>query len=438
MTPRFHALARHLIRERMVRLNSMTSHRPLVLAALLGGVSVLAGCSMPSAASAPAGGSAPVNAVSVAAPPEVAISPTDHAAGVALDAPVVVTSSAGNLTSVVVTKVGSGDTVPGRLSTNRRSWTATDGLDPAARYQVVALAAGADGSHTSAQTTFATMTDVTGRLLTDATPGDGATVGVGQTINLRFNTAIPATQQKEIVKRLQVVSTPPQSGAWHWFSASEIHYRPENYWLSGTTVTLNANLHGVSAGNGIWGLSGFTRAFTVGEKHVSLIDNTTHQMQVFSNDKLLYTWPVSLGKAGYPTLEGTLEVLYHVQKLKMNSCQTFGGAACVPGSTNFYDEYVYWDTAVSTNGFFIHAAPWSVGQQGFVNVSHGCINLSTDRAITFYNFSQSGDVVVISHTGNVADLSNGEADWQIPFAQFDNTGVTAPSDTVPTGTPGGA
>src|ERR1035437_1230481 len=268
MTPRFHALARHPIRERMVRLNSMTSHRPLVLAALLGGVSVLAGCSMPSAASAPAGGSAPVNAVSVPAPPEVAISPADHAAGVSLDAPVVVTSSAGNLASVVVTKVGSGDAVPGQLSTNRRSWTATDGLDPAARYQVVALAAGADGSHTSAPTTSANTTA--------ATPGDGATVGVGQTINLRFNTAIPATQQKEIAKRLQVVSTPPQSGAWHWFSASEIHYRPENYWLSGTTVTLNANLHGVSAGNGIWGLSGFTRAFTVGDKHVSLIDNTTH------------------------------------------------------------------------------------------------------------------------------------------------------------------
>jgi hypothetical protein len=121
----------------------------------------------------------------------------------------------------------------------------------------------------------------------------------------------------------------------------------------------------------------------------------------------------------------------------MDSCSTFGGAACIPGSTNFYSDYVYWDTAISTNGFFIHAAPWSVGQQGYYDVSHGCVNLSTDRATTFYNWTQTGDVVVISHTGNVADLSNGEADWQIPFAQFDNTGVPA-ADTTPTvSTPGG-
>ena len=421
----------------MVRLNPMNPHRPLFAAALLGGITLLAGCSSPTATHLAGGAGDPVSAVSVAVAPEVAISPADHSAGVALDAPIVVTSSAGNLTSVVVTRVGGG-AVPGQLSPNRRTWTATDGLDPAARYQVIALAAGASGTHTSAQTTFATMSDVAARLLTNVTPGDGATVGVGKTINLRFNTSIPAAHQQEIVKRLQVVSTPPQSGAWHWFSSSEIHYRPENYWLSGTTVTLNANFHGVNAGNGVWGLSGFSQSFTVGDKHVSLIDNNTKQMQVFNNDKLLYTWPVSMGKPGFATLEGTLQVLDKVQKVKMNSCQTFGGAACVPGSTNFYDEYVYWDTAISTNGFFIHAAPWSVAQQGVVDVSHGCVNLSTDRATTFYNLSRSGDIVVISHTGNIADLSNGEADWQIPFAQFDNTGVSAPSDTAPTGTPGGA
>lgn len=29
---------------------------------------------------------------------------------------------------------------------------------------------------------------------------------------------------------------------------------------------------------------------------------------------------------------------------------------------------------------FVHAAPWSVAQQGSSNVSHGCINLSPDNA----------------------------------------------------------
>ena len=89
-----------------------------------------------------------------------------------------------------------------------------------------------------------------------------------------------------------------------------------------------------------------------------------------------------------------------------------------------------WDTAVSSNGFFIHAAPWSVGSQGFANVSHGCINLSTARAITYFNYSVPGDIVVISQTGNIADITNGEADWQIPFAQWDNTGVAQAANNV--------
>jgi lipoprotein-anchoring transpeptidase ErfK/SrfK len=148
---------------------------------------------------------------------------------------------------------------------------------------------------------------------------------------------------------------------------------------------------------------------------------------------------VSLGKPGFRTLEGTLIVLFKAQAVLMDSCSTFGGAACQPGSTNFYHDYVYWDTAVSSNGFFIHAAPWSVGSQGFTDVSHGCINLSTARATTFYNYAIPGDVVVISHTGNIADITNGEADWQIPFAQYDNTGVVQASATVtpPKAAPGG-
>jgi lipoprotein-anchoring transpeptidase ErfK/SrfK len=411
----------------------MISRRAFALSALAVGVTVLAGCSAPGSA-AGHGAAGASNAVLIASPPEVTVTPADHSVDVPLDTPVTISSSAGNLTAVTVAEVGGG-AVPGQLSANQRTWTATDGLDPGARYQVSVSASGAGGTHTSTAASFTTLNSVAGRLITDATPGDGATVGVGEPIDLHFSNPIAQSQQAEIVKHLHVVSTPPQDGAWHWFSPAEIHYRPAQYWLKGTKVTLSANFHGVNAGNGIWGLAGWSQSFTVGDKHVSLIDDTTHQMQVFTNDVLQYTWPVSLGKPGFPTLEGTLVVLTKVQKVLMSSCSTFGGAACVPGAANFYNQYVYWDTAVSSNGFFIHAAPWSVASQGYADVSHGCINLSTDRAITFFNYSLIGDVVVISHTGNIADMTNGEEDWQIPFAQWDNTGV-AP-DTAPTSAPGG-
>ncbi len=46
----------------------------------------------------------------------------------------------------------------------------------------------------------------------------------------------------------------------------------------------------------------------------------------------------------------------------------------------------------------MHSAPWSVGQQGRENVSHGCINLSPERAAWFFGFSQPGDVVEIENS----------------------------------------
>jgi hypothetical protein len=90
---------------------------------------------------------------------------------------------------------------------------------------------------------------------------------------------------------------------------------------------------------------------------------------------------------------------------------------------------VFWDTAISTDGFFIHSAPWSVWAQGSRNVSHGCVNLSESRAVQFFNFSQQGDVVVVKNTNRVADSSDGEADWQVPWDQFANSGGQVPATT---------
>lgn len=44
----------------------------------------------------------------------------------------------------------------------------------------------------------------------------------------------------------------------------------------------------------------------------------------------------------------------------------------------------------------MHAAPWSVNSQGFENVSHGCINLSTENARWFYDNAKIGDPVIVT------------------------------------------
>jgi len=43
------------------------------------------------------------------------------------------------------------------------------------------------------------------------------------------------------------------------------------------------------------------------------------------------------------------------------------------------------------SGDYYHDAYWSVGEQGFENVSHGCVNLAPDDAETYYNLAVPGD-----------------------------------------------
>jgi lipoprotein-anchoring transpeptidase ErfK/SrfK len=392
-----------------------TARLSLVAAAL---AVVLTSCALPGTrpvADVEHGGSS-----SPGPPPRISVSPADRTQGVALDSQVVVSSSSGHLDSVTVTEAGVSGSPTGQLSPDGRSWTLTQALDPGANYTVTAHARDAAGRVASSLSSFSTLT-ASGRLLTSFTPADGSVVGVGEPIDLSFNTPIPADRRAALLERVRVTSTPGVIGAWHWFSDTSAHFRTQDYWPSGAHVTVAASLKGFDVGGGIWGLGNWSMSFSVGDKHVSVIDDTTHQMQVFNNDQLVNTWPVSMGKSGFATLQGTLVVLYRTYKVMMDSCSTFGGAACIPGAPNYYRDYVYYDTAVSSDGYFIHAAPWSVYAQGHYDVSHGCINLSTARATTFYNYSLSGDVVIVKNTGNPATAADGEGDWQIDFDQFSNS-----------------
>src|SRR3712207_7321096 len=64
----------------------------------------------------------------------------------------------------------------------------------------------------------------------------------------------------------------------------------------------------------------------------------------------------------------------------------FRSAVDAPGG---YRTDVKFATRISNNGEFVHAAPWSLASQGSANVSHGCINLSTERAQWFYEDRKS-------------------------------------------------
>ncbi|MGI8846857.1 MAG: Ig-like domain-containing protein [Candidatus Dormibacteria bacterium] len=347
-----------------------------------------------------------------AAAPAISITPADRAGGVPLDTSISVTSRGGTLSSVTVT---SGDRPIGQggvLNKGHDQWIQSGGLDSDMTYAVRAVATATNGSSTTALTSFHTL--AAQKLTSDTSPGDGEDVGVGMPVKIHFNTDIPNDKRQGIIDHIAVKSAPPQNGGWYWPAANELHYRPQHYWISGSSVSVQALLQGVDAGNRFWGLDNWTLAFHIADKHVAIIDTAAHNMKVYNNDRLVDTWPVSTGRPNRQTINGKLVIWGKTSKIRMDS-RTLG----IPiGSPDGYLEDVYWDTAISTDGFYVHSAPWSVWAQGSSNVSHGCVNLSPDHAITFYNTSIPGDVVEVINSDRPASFDDGEGDWQTDFSQL--------------------
>ena len=340
---------------------------------------------------------------------KLAVTPADAAHDVPLDSKLVIAATGGTINQIAVTENGAPVQLPGELSADGSQWILNGGLDSNAAYALTAVAMNANGQATKLTSAFHTL-NATNQLNYWVYPWDGETVGVGMPIKFHFDSPIPDAQKQGILDHIAIQSSPAQSGGWYWLTDYEVHYRPVHFWTSGTTVHVLANLNGVNAGNGVWGVGNYSTGFTVGEKHVSIVDTASHQMYVYTNDQLQYQWPVSTGRPNLQTINGTLVVWGKIQDVLMDSL----GLGIPRNSPDGYYEHVYWDTSISTDGFYIHSAPWSVWAQGRQNVSHGCVNLSPARAITFFYYSNPGDVVIVQNSTRPASFDDGEGDWQVP------------------------
>ena len=348
-----------------------------------------------------------------AQPAALAVVPAANAAAVAPGDPVTVTATGGTLATVSV--AGSGGAVKGALNADKTVWTSTDKLGFGARYTVSAVATNADGQKTTKTSAFTTAR-ATKTVFPAVSPLTGMTVGVGMPVRVYFDN--PVTDRKAALARMKVTTSVPTVGGWHWFSATEVHWRPKAYWKPGTKVALDTDLRGVSLGPGTYGSVNADRhiAFTIGASHVSIADAKTHRMKVWVNGKLTKNFPASLGKevAGRYTHSGVHVVTDKKASMTMDST-TFGLALDAGG----YRVPVQFATRISNGGEFVHSAPWSVAQQGRENVSHGCVNLSPANAQWFYGISQPGDVVQV--TGTPVPLTSKDTDvpdWNIPWSQW--------------------
>ena len=209
-------------------------------------------------------------------------------------------------------------------------------------------------------------------------------------------------------------------GGWHWFSTRELHFRPQQLWPAGEQVTLDTNLEGWDAGNTLWGTGRQHLHFAIGHSHVSVANLATHQMTVSEDGRIIAIYPFSGGRPTDPTMNGMHLVMDTESVVRMIS-STNG----IPvDSPDGYDELVYSDVHISDSGEYVHAAPWSVNSQGRTNVSHGCINLSPENALTFFAFSRVGDLVEVVGGPRPAEAGDhGVMDWGTPWSDWTSATV---------------
>ncbi len=343
--------------------------------------------------------------------PKLTASVKDGAVGVAVDTPVTVSAEDGVLGAVTMINDEEGIPVAGQLSPDGLTWHTTEPLDYNMRYTLNAQSLGLGGAATQ-QMTFQTHSPEN-LTMPYLLPNDGEVVGIGQPIAVRFDENIPNRLAAQ--RAITVTTNPPVEGAFYWLSNREVRWRPAQYWRPGTTVDVAVNTYGVDLGDGLFGQDNVTTHFTVGDEVITTVDDNTKTLTVRRNGEVVKTMPVSMGKNSTPTNNGTFIIGDRFGHLVMDS-STYG----VPtNSPNGYRTEVDFATQISYSGIYVHAAPWSVGSQGYSNVSHGCVNVSTSNAQWFFNNTKRGDIVEIANTvGSILPGTDGLGDWNIPWDQW--------------------
>ena len=342
--------------------------------------------------------------------PRVNASVTDGAVGVSVDAPVTVSAENGVLDEVTMTDE-SGSSVEGELSPDGLTWSTTDPLDYNEQYVLNARSLGLGGA-ADRQLRFETHSPAN-LTMPYVRPQKGEVVGVGQPIAVRFDENI--TDRMAAQRAVKVKTTPHVDGAFYWLNNRELRWRPAKYWKPGTSVEVTVNTYGVELGDGLYGQGNASTHFTIGDEVIATADDSTKTLTVRRNGKVVKAMPISMGKDSSPTNNGIYIVGDRFDEMVMDS-STYG----VPvNSPDGYRTEVEFATQMSYSGIYVHGAPWSVGSQGYSNVSHGCLNVSTANARWFYENTKRGDIVeVINTVGPMLPGTDGLGDWNIPWEQW--------------------
>jgi lipoprotein-anchoring transpeptidase ErfK/SrfK len=339
--------------------------------------------------------------------PQIVTQPSDGATGVSPTALVRVSVPNGTLDKVSLTN-SEGKAVSGQFSADKTSWTISERLSYAQTYTWSGTATGI--GHLPRSITGSFRTVVPERLVSgQLNVADNATYGIAMPIALTFSSRV--SDKAAVQKALSVQLSVPTEGSWAWLDDATVHWRPRTYFAPNTRITVTAKLYGLAMGAGRFGREDITSTFTIGRSYVLRGDTRTHRLVAYANGVKVADYPASYGLDSDPgrvTHSGTHVTMAKNPVFYMSNPKY-----------HYKDVEARWAVRISNNGEFLHAAPWSVPQQGRTNVSHGCVNLSVANAEAVFNTVLPGDPVeIIGSSRQLAARDGDYYDWTIPWSAW--------------------
>lgn len=315
-----------------------------------------------------------------------------------------VTAAGGRLTRVQAS--AGGKAVDGTMNRAHTAWHSTWALGVSEHYTVRASGVGPSGAPVTKTASFHTFTPRQ-TFVTRTIEGYHQTYGVGMPIILYFDRTV--TNRSAIEKALQVTSSKPVTGAWYWddecgTAPTCLYFRPHHYWPAHTHINFVAHLDGVQGARGVYGFHTLTQSFDIGRSVTVTASTSSHHMTVYRDGKVFAQWPISSGRPGDDTPNGTYLTIEKANPVDMKG----------PG----YNIEVPWSVRFTWSGDYLHDAYWSVGEQGFTNVSHGCVNMPPADAETYYKMAAPGDPVKITGSPRAGVFDNGWTMWFLPWKRW--------------------
>jgi lipoprotein-anchoring transpeptidase ErfK/SrfK len=381
----------HLPTSRRVRLG---------ITAVLGAVCLLAAACAGKAATTQGAPQQGAGTPAAAALPQVTITPANGSTSARPNHGISVTVTQGKINNVSVTagraQVG-GILTPGALSWHTR-WP----LRTHTHYSVAVTAINAAGKTVTATSSFRTLGPASTFTATTL-EGFHQTYGVGMPIMITFSQ--PVTHRAAVERAIQIKSSKPVVGAWMWDGPQALDFRPQTYWPPHTHVSFTAHFNGVEAAPGVYGTSNLSQSFTIGNSLIGVTSTRTHHTRIYWKGKLHGVWPDSSGMPGDDTSNGTYLTIEKGNPVLMSG----------PGYKNVP---VFWSVRFTWSGDYYHSAPWSLGEQGFTNVSHGCVNLSPQHAQWYYERAVPGDPITITGSPAAGQWGDGYTEWFYTWKQL--------------------